>query len=457
MGVQRLLAIPTYRSVIAAVSVLGLELVAVPIYFSLALDRTFDLTTAQRGLALSLTEIGAVLGTLLGGFVGDRLSARGPGLPLRLFAGCAVGFGVLFPLAIASPSLGLLLSGVAVAKLVFRTGIVPAYAVVAGVVPARLRSLSFAVLGVAVFVGGGLLGTLATGLLSDARGPRQALAIVVLPSCLLAAALVLRAVPTVAADTLAASADLLADEQAPADGPLLTVRGLEVSYGDQQVLFGVDLDVHAGEILALLGTNGAGKSTLLRAVCGSLGAQRGAVRLEGRAVTFADTPTRVRLGITQVPGGKAVFPSMTVRDNLLIGAASFLWDTSRRTTQLERVITLFPDLRARLDQDAGLLSGGEQQQLAIAKALLLEPRVLLIDELSLGLAPVVVQQLLQVVRRLADEGTAIVLVEQSVNVALAVADRAVFMEKGQVRFDGQAADLLERDDLLRAVFLGAGA
>ena len=163
----------------------------------------------------------------------------------------------------------------------------------------------------------------------------------------------------------------------------------------------------------------------------------------------------MRLGLTQVPGGKAVFPSMTVRENLLVGAATFLWDRPRRTERLEHVVDLFPDLRPRLDQPAGLLSGGEQQMLAVAKALLLEPRVLLVDELSLGLAPVVVQQLLEVVRKLADAGTAVVLVEQSVNVALSVADRAVFLEKGTVRFDGPAADLLERDDLLRAVFLGS--
>ncbi len=454
VGVQRLLAIPTYRAVVGAVAVLGLELVAVPIYFALALDRTYDLSTAARGLVLTLVEVGAVAGTVLGGFLGDRVVRSGPGRPLQLFAACSVVFGLLFTVSLASPSLPLLVAGVALAKLVFRTGSVPAYATVAAVVPARLRSLSFSVLGVAVFVGGGAIGTLLTGALSDAYGPRAALALVVLPTCLLAALIVLPAVRTVAADTEAAAADLLEDEQAPVDGPVLVVQGLEVSYGDQQVLFGVDLSVAAGEVVALLGTNGAGKSTLLRAVCGSLASQRGSVRLDGQAVTYADTPARVRLGLTQVPGGKAVFPSMTVRDNLLVGTATFLWERDRRTERLEAVVALFPDLRPLLDQPAGLLSGGEQQMLALAKALLLEPKVLLVDELSLGLAPVVVQQLLQVVRDLADAGTAVVLVEQSVNVALSVADRAVFMEKGTVRFDGPAADLLARDDLLRAVFLG---
>jgi ABC-type branched-subunit amino acid transport system ATPase component len=223
-----------------------------------------------------------------------------------------------------------------------------------------------------------------------------------------------------------------------------------------QVLFGVDLDVAEGEVLALLGTNGAGKSTLLRAVSGLLTPTRGVVRLDGRTITFSEPSARVGLGVVQVPGGKAVFPSLTVADNLLAGAHRYGWDrkrTPRASTTSSRCCR----------GSASASTSGPARCPAVSsrcwplgKALLLEPRLLLVDELSLGLAPVVVADLLAVVERLKERGTTMVLVEQSLNVALAVADRAVFMEKGTVRFSGPAAELLERPDLARAVFLGGG-
>jgi ABC-type branched-subunit amino acid transport system ATPase component len=207
-------------------------------------------------------------------------------------------------------------------------------------------------------------------------------------------------------------------------------------------------------MVALIGPSGSGKSTLLRAISGLGVPDRGVIRLHGRAITFSEPGVRVRLGVVQVPGGKAVYPSLTVGENLVAGAWTYVWDIQRINTRVAEVLELFPVLRERLDQPAGTLSGGEQQMLAIATALLLDPEVLLIDELSLGLAPVVVQELLKVVEELKQRGMTIVVVEQSLNVAVAIADRAVFMEKGQVRFQGPAQELLERDDLVRAVFLG---
>ena len=234
---------------------------------------------------------------------------------------------------------------------------------------------------------------------------------------------------------------------------LLEVRGLDFSYGQVQVLFGVDLDVRRGEVLALLGTNGAGKSTLLKNVSGLVLPDRGTVRLAGTDITSTEAESRVRMGVVQVPGGKAIFPSLTVAENLTAGGYLHLRDKARTAARTADALALFPVLETRLRQQAGTLSGGEQQMLAIAKALLLDPEILLIDELSLGLAPVVVQQLLATVDELKRRGITMVIVEQSVNVALTLADRAVFMEKGEVRFEGPAADLLERDDLVRAVFL----
>ena len=241
-------------------------------------------------------------------------------------------------------------------------------------------------------------------------------------------------------------------------GPvLLDATGIDVSYGHVQVLFGVDLQVHDGEVLALLGTNGAGKSTLLRAISGLVMQDRGSISFEGRSIDRMAAHERSRLGIVQVPGGKAVFPGMSVAENLLAGCHPFRWDRQRISERCEAVLALFPPLVPKLDQPAGTMSGGEQQMLGIAKALLLEPRLLLIDELSLGLAPAVVQDLLGVVEGLKGTGVSMVIVEQSVNVALTLAERAVFMEKGEVRFTGPAKELAERDDLVRAVFLGAGA
>ena len=239
-----------------------------------------------------------------------------------------------------------------------------------------------------------------------------------------------------------------------AESPLLEVRHVDFSYGQLQVLFDVEVNVWPGEVLALLGTNGAGKSTLLRVVSGLSFPDSGAVLLGGKDVSTLDPGRRVREGIVQVAGGKAVFPTMTVAENLDVGAHTFIRDRARVRDKTDEVLALFPDLRDRLTVHAGALSGGQQQMLAIAKGLLLEPRLLLIDELSLGLAPVIVQSILEVVEGLKVLGVTMVLVEQSVNVALSVADRAVFMEKGRVRFEGPADQLLEQDDLVRAVFLG---
>ena len=273
-------------------------------------------------------------------------------------------------------------------------------------------------------------------------------------------------VPSLVADTLTIEGgEVVAEEDAehasaadmlPAGAdPILTVRGLEVAYGKAQVLFGVDLHIERGEILALLGTNGAGKSTVLAAVCGLVDPKAGRVTLDGEDITGISPQRALELGIVLVPGGKAVFPTLTVDEHLRLAA----WTLERSDPEhvaraTERVLDLFPVLRARGGQRAGNLSGGEQQMLALAQALIAKPRVLLVDELSLGLAPLIVEQLLDVVREIHAAGTTVVLVEQSVNVAASLAHRAVFLEKGTVRFSGPTADLLERGDIMRAVFLG---
>jgi ABC-type branched-subunit amino acid transport system ATPase component len=240
--------------------------------------------------------------------------------------------------------------------------------------------------------------------------------------------------------------------------PLLVCRGVDVAYDKVQVLFGVDLEVAEGEIVALLGTNGAGKSTLLKAISGLVDPIGGTILFDGRDITHADAVATTRLGIIQVPGGKAVFPTLTVAEHFR--AATWLYakeDPAEVRGRVERVLELFPRLRERWDQMAGNLSGGEQQQLGLGMAFVAKPRLLIIDELSLGLAPTIVEQLLGIVRQIHDQGCTIILVEQSVNVALTLAHRAYFMEKGEVRFSGPTAELLERGDILRSVFLEGAA
>jgi ABC-type branched-subunit amino acid transport system ATPase component len=216
----------------------------------------------------------------------------------------------------------------------------------------------------------------------------------------------------------------------------------------------VNFEVRKGEVLALLGTNGAGKSTILRVVSGLGVPQRGVVRLNGRNITYVTPEGRVKLGVVELPGGKGVFSSLTVAQNLSISARLLKASPDELQLRMAEVFELFPELEDRRSQLASSLSGGEQQMLALGRVLLHKPEIVLIDELSLGLAPIVVQRMLAVVERLKAQGQTMVIVEQSLNVALSVADRAIFLEKGTVRFEGLAADLLARDDLVRAVFFG---
>ena len=239
---------------------------------------------------------------------------------------------------------------------------------------------------------------------------------------------------------------------------LLEISDLQASYGHLQVLFGIDLEVGRGEAVALLGTNGAGKSTLLRTITGLHPASAGRVCFAGQEITRMAPDRIVRLGLTLVEGGRAIFPSLTVDENLRLGAYPVLRKPGRHVeARAERAYSVFPALAGLRDRVAGTLSGGEQQMVAIGRSLMADPALLMIDELSLGLAPVVLQHLVEAVSRMVAEGVAVLLVEQSLNVALAVATRAYYLEKGEVRFAGAPADLLERGDLVKSVFFGASA
>lgn len=233
--------------------------------------------------------------------------------------------------------------------------------------------------------------------------------------------------------------------------PLLDIRSLRGGYGQVEVLRGVDLTVQPGEMVALLGSNGAGKSTLNNVVSGIYPAWAGSVLFDGQDLSRAHYRDVVKAGLIQVPEGRKVFPNLSVLENLELG--SFARARERRAVNLEKVFGIFPRLRERLQQLAGTMSGGEQQMLAIGRGLMAEPRLLILDEPSLGLSPLLVDEMFSLIRRLRDDGLAVLLVEQNVGQSLEIADRAYVMENGSIRFSGKPADLLGSDDLRRA-YLG---
>ena len=234
---------------------------------------------------------------------------------------------------------------------------------------------------------------------------------------------------------------------------MLRLEGVHAAYGPVHVLFGIDLEVGDGEVVALLGTNGAGKTTILRVISGVLKPSTGDVVWNDGSILGQRPPDIVKKGIVQMPGGRGVFPGMTVYENLEIAGFLYGRDYSLRRRMINRVFETFPVLAQRRHQMAGSLSGGQQQMLTLAKTFVMDPKLLLIDELSLGLAPVIVEDLLEIVRRLNAQGVGVVLVEQHVDLALDIASRAYFLERGEIRFSGPSEQLRGRDDLLRSVFL----
>jgi branched-chain amino acid transport system ATP-binding protein len=232
---------------------------------------------------------------------------------------------------------------------------------------------------------------------------------------------------------------------------MLEVSALRGGYGAVEVLRGIDLNIGAGEIVAVLGSNGAGKSTLNNTVCGLYPAFGGRVAFEGRDITRAHHTDIVAAGLIQVPEGRRVFPNLSVRENLELG--SYRRGREHRARNMQRVFASFPRLEERTAQRAGTLSGGEQQMLAIGRALMAEPRLLILDEPSLGLSPMLVDEMFSLVKRLNAEGLSILLVEQNVGQALEIAHRAYVLENGAMTFHGTPAELLGNSELKRA-YLG---
>lgn len=232
---------------------------------------------------------------------------------------------------------------------------------------------------------------------------------------------------------------------------MLEVKGLRAGYGGTEVLRGIDMSVGAGQIVAVLGSNGVGKTTLNMVLSGVLKAQAGEIRFHGQRLSGASPATIVEAGLIQVPEGRKIFPNLSVRENLELG--SYRRGRSRRATNLERVFETFPRLRERSAQFAGTLSGGEQQMLAIGRGLMAEPRLLILDEPSLGLSPLLVEEMFLLIRRLNEDGLSILLVEQNVVQSLDCASHAYILENGHVALSG-SADQVRNDPELRRAYLG---
>jgi ABC-type branched-subunit amino acid transport system ATPase component/MFS family permease len=347
--------------------------------------------------------------------------------------------------------------GLSVAYLGIYLVLAVAYVVMLSVVEPRLRPHAAALAG--LFIGSAALsGGALAGQLSDRYGITAALVFFALSFLAVGGSMRIASEQmgtdvTTLVEVETQREELLVRVSSGQHFPLLGCRNVDFSYGRLQVLFGVNFTVDDGELVALLGTNGAGKSTLLKVISGLGKPSRGSVHYRGADITYIDPVRRVEHGIAQMPGGRSVFPGMTVAENLRMHGFTLRKSPKELDRGIDATFDAFPVLASRRNQPAATLSGGEQQMLALGKAFILQPRLLLIDELSLGLAPLIVGELIAMVRRINATGTAVVVVEQSVNIALTLVDHAYFMERGQMRFDGVASELVDRPDLLRSVFL----
>jgi branched-chain amino acid transport system ATP-binding protein len=463
---RTLFAVPTLSRQYSGFFFIGAGLVPLAFLGPLLLKRAFGVGELGRGIAVAAQGAAAVVGIVLAGRLMSRWMAKHQGEPMRWAGLSLVTVGLGVAATAYAPTLWL---AVALAVLTSFVGGIfwpPFVTTLALVSPARVRSLSFAWASLFLLAGVWVLYIfIPVATVADNDGVRAGLAATA-PFWVIGGIVVATCKRFVPDDAVAALRNLtslaeLRDEREARRGakdkaPLLSCRGVTAAYDGVQVLFGVDLEVHPGEIVALLGTNGAGKSTLLKTITGLLDPSGGLIVFDGRDISHADPLVTTGLGIAQMPGGRGIFPTLTVDENLSV-AAWRLSDRGVEARAVRDVYGTFPNLAKRSRQLAGNLSGGEQQMLALGMAFMAKPRLLLIDELSLGLAPLLVAQLADTVRRINESGVAVIVVEQSLNVALTLASRAYFLEKGEVRFAGATADLMEQDEIVRAVFLAGAA
>ena len=408
---SRLKQIRTFQYAMVAFASLGFGLFTGPILGGLYVEEEFNLDALERGL---LGSLGGILALCVLPFAARGYDARfrqDPAKALRLVGLLIIPVAFVVPIQYSMPNaLGYAIVGVVVQVLHF-TAFTMVGPVLQSITPYRLRGMGAALGSLYVFFIGATGGALLSAFLVDATGPKAAVLILMIPSSIVGGFMLVRSASFIKNDMSLVVAELQEEMEEfqrqkarPEEIPVLQVTDIDFSYGQVQVLFDVAFEVRKGEVLALLGTNGAGKSTILRVIAGLGTPARGVVRLDGQTVTFVSPEKRGRMGIRLLPGGKGVFPQMTVRENLEMAAFVYRSDKEDQERRIAKVMDLFEDLAERQGQAAGSLSGGQQQMLALACVLLHEPEVLLIDELSLGLSPIMVQELLQVVERLEGRG-----------------------------------------------------
>ena len=426
---------------------------------SLLYDQEFGLDERARGVAAAIAEPFQLVGLVLGArFIAKRYAGNVAGLA-RVGANIAIAAAVLAGAFALAPNIVVAVAINCVISAALAVLAPAIFSALSLAIPPRARATGFSVASLWIIPGLGVLPII--GWIADQFSIRVGM-LVMIP-LFLVGGLIQRTIGNVIVDDIAqvwqsaAARSESLYERRQGRSKLLVLRGVRSGYDGVEILHGIDLDLDEGEIIALLGTNGAGKSTLLKTISGVVEADRGAVIFDGRDITHAPPHEIAAFGIVQMPGGAGVFGSLTVAENLELAGWTQRRDVDSVRAARAEVLDIFPVLAQRLDQPAANLSGGQQQMLALVMSFVMRPRVLLIDELSLGLAPVVVGQMLPIVKRMSQEGVTVVLVEQSVNVALTVAERAYFLERGEVRFSGPTAELLERPDVLRSVFLSGAS
>ena len=465
-AMTRLLRIRSLYYELVAVAILGFVGTGSALFGNLFFFDKFHLDTAGRSEVYAIIGLAAFLGLPLAYVIGDRYFRRAPQRPLVIAGFCISAYGVLYVSSLYVPKLWMAVTLQTLANAAVSPLAICIFMTLAATAPPEMRTICFAMFGVYSLVFGGFAGSVIVGAISDAIGGLHGIVVsltIVAPVCLVGGFLLILGSRSVKRDITLVIEDVIERytegkrRQEGGEIPALQVHNLDFYYGTNQVLFDVNLEVEQGEMVALLGTNGAGKSTLLRAVSGLSHPHRGVVRIFGMNCTYLEPEQIIDQGVALLVGGKMTFPGLSVRDNLRIGGHTMRRDRAKSAAALREALGVFPELADRIEQPAGTLSGGEQQMLALARVMMTRPRLLLIDELALGLAPMTVDRLMGMVRRINEEGATVILVEQSVNRAMSLAQRCFFMERGEIRFDGPTAELMQRDDLLRPVFLGTAS
>ena len=447
--------VQTLRRFCIGVPFILIPLVTLRPLLQLFYEQELGLNTAERGILSATTEPFQLIGLFIGVPLAARYMRVDPTKVAPLLGIVASFQVVIIVLLVTTKNLWLVVPLRAALAMALSSSLPVIIATLSLINPPRVRSLGFSL--VNLFILPTLLLQPIIGGLADEWGLTRA--ILLLGPLTLVGGVILATTSRYIAsdiDKVRTATVTMAEVRAAhrrGESKLLVCRHLDVHYDSVQVLFDVDFEVAEGEIVALLGTNGAGKSTLLKAISGLVDPSGGAIIYDGTDMTFTPPEEVVGRGVVQVPGGRGTFPGLTVAENLRLAAWPYQRDPAYVAESTEAVLEHFPTLRERWGDLAGNLSGGEQQMLTLGMAFIAKPRLLMIDELSLGLAPIVVDRLLRIVEAIRARGTTVILVEQSVNVALTLCETAYFMEKGQIRFHGPTRELLDRPEILRSVFL----